>query len=89
MRLGLLLGLLLAATASAAQAVPPVGGRPAKSADVRHWYHPTGYSCPAWRYQPTAKPAADSARAACTRYAERWLKGVRCLSRSGRATPSC
>ncbi len=84
MRHVLLLALVLAASASAAQGRPP-----ARRAELRHWFHPTGYSCPAWQYPPQARPAADSARAACNRYADRWLKGVRCQSRSGRAIPSC
>ncbi len=84
MRFVLLLSIVLAASASAAQGRPPV-----TRADLRHWFHPTGYSCPAWQYPPAMKPAADSARAACNRYANRWLKGVHCQSRSGRAIPSC
>ncbi len=85
MRLLLLIGFVLAASASAAQGRPP-----ARRADaVQHWYHPTGYSCPAWRYPPQTKLAADSARAACNRFADRWLKGVRCQPKSGRAFPSC
>ncbi len=84
MRLLLLLGFVLAASASAAQGRPP-----ARTDSVQHWYHPTGYSCPAWRYPPATKPAADSARAACNRFADRWLKGVRCQPKSGRAIPSC
>ena len=84
MRLVLLLGLVLAASASTAQGRPPV-----RRAYVQYWFHPTGYSCPAWRYPPTTRPAADSARAACNRYADRWLKGVRCQPMSGRAIPSC
>lgn len=84
MRLALLVALVIAASASAVQGRPP-----AKRAELRYWYHPTGHSCPAWQYPPATKPAADSARAACNRFAERWLKGVRCQSRSGRSTPSC